>query len=113
MGLFDDLLGAAKGAALNAAEGGAQGILGQVLGQVSEGGLGGVLEKLQASGLGDQVASWMAQGHNLPISADQLQAALGNEHVAQIAGALGLDPQTALQHLAEHLPGIAENHAAS
>jgi uncharacterized protein YidB (DUF937 family) len=112
MGLFDELLGAAKGAALNAGESGAQGILNQVLGQVSEGGLGGILEKLQASGLGDQVASWMANGHNLPVSVDQLQAALGNEHVTQIASALGIDPATALQHLAEHLPGMAESHAA-
>jgi uncharacterized protein YidB (DUF937 family) len=59
------------------------------------------------SGLGHLVSSWTGSGENLPISADQLKAALTPEHIQEIAGALGMDPNTALAHLAEHLPMLA------
>ena len=36
-----------------------------------------------------------------------MKAALTPEHIQEIAGALGMDPNTALAHLAEHLPMLA------
>ncbi|WP_239507961.1 YidB family protein, partial [Proteus mirabilis] len=54
------------------------------------GGIGGVLETLAANGMADHVASWLGDGHNLPISTDQLRSALGNEQVQQMASSLGL-----------------------
>jgi uncharacterized protein YidB (DUF937 family) len=107
MGLLDDALGAAKGAILQGAEGGAQGILGNVLQGSSLGGLSGVLDQLNGSGLGHLVSSWTGNGQNQPISVDQLKAALTPEHIQEIASALHMDPNSALGHLAEHLPMLA------
>jgi uncharacterized protein YidB (DUF937 family) len=111
MGLLDDMVGAAKGALQEGAEGGAQGILNNVLQGSSLGGLSGVLEQLNNSGLGNLVSSWTGGGQGQPISVDQLKAALTPEHIQEIASALHMDPNSALAHLAEHLPGLVGNQA--
>ena len=104
MGLLDEMVGAVKGALLQGAEGGAQGILGNVLQNSSLGGLSGLLGQLNEGGLGHLVASWTGNGQGQPISVDQLKAALTPEHIQEIARALNLPPDSALAHLAEHLP---------
>ncbi len=109
MGLFDELAGAAKGAIFNSAEGGVQAILANVLKSTTEGGVDGLLGKLQAAGLGDQVQSWLGSGHNLPISADQLQAALGNQQIQDMAKSMGLPLDKMLEGLAEHLPSLIDS----
>ena len=111
MGLLDDVVGAAKGAMLQGAEGGAQGILNNVLQGSSLGGLSGVLDQLNGSGLGHLVSSWTGGGQGQPISVDQLKAALTPEHIQEISKALNLSPDSALAHLAEHLPMLAGNRA--
>ena len=111
MGLLDDVMGAAKGALLQGAEGGAQGILGNVLQKSSLGGLSGVLTQLNGAGLGNLVSSWTGGGQGQPISVDQLKSDLTPEHVQEIAHALNLPPDSALAHLAEHLPMLAGNQA--
>jgi uncharacterized protein YidB (DUF937 family) len=117
MGFLDDAIGAVKGAVLEGAEGSAQGVLNNVLQGSSLGGLSGVLGQLQSSGLGDLVSSWTGGGPNgagvQPISADQLKAALTPEHIQEIASSLGMDPNAAMAHLAEHLPMLAGNQAQS
>lgn len=109
MGLFDEI----KGTVFQAAEGGAQGLIGNAVEKAVPGGLTGLLSKLQAGGLGEQVSSWMGEGHNLPVSADQLQSALGEGHVQQIAEHLGLNTDQVLQGLSEHLPGLAAQKGSS
>ncbi|HEX4635037.1 MAG TPA: YidB family protein [Rhizomicrobium sp.] len=111
MGLLDDVVGAAKGAMLEGTESGAQGILNNVLAGSSLGGLSGVLDQLNSSGLGHLVSSWTGDGNGMPISMDQLKGALTPEHVQEIASALHMDPDSALAHLAEHLPMLAGNQA--
>jgi uncharacterized protein YidB (DUF937 family) len=111
MGLLDDVVGAAKGAMLQGSESGAQGILNNVLQGSSLGGLSGVLDQLNSSGLGHLVSSWTGGGDGQPISVDQLKGALTREHIQEIAGALHMDPNSALAHLAEHLPMLAGNQA--
>src|ERR1700743_3872225 len=103
MGLLDDALGAVKSTVLQAAEGSAQGVLHNVLGNTSLGGLDGLVGQLQSSGLGDMVSSWTG-GQGMPISVDQLKGALTPEHIQQIASALHMPENSALAHLAEHLP---------
>ena len=44
-------------------------VLNEVLGSNNQGGLGAIVAKLQQAGFGDQVKSWLGNGHNLPISA--------------------------------------------
>jgi len=111
MGFLDDALGAAKGALLEGAENSAQGILGNVLGNSSLGGVSGILGQLSQSGLGNLVSSWTGGETGEPISVDQLKAALTPEHVQEIASALGMSPDSALGHLAEHLPKLVGNQA--
>ena len=108
MSLFGDLANSIKGTVYEAAEGGAQGLIGKVVDSQAEGGLGGLLAKLQDGGMGAQVSSWLGEGHNLPVSADQLQGVLGNEQVQKMAGSLGLSSDQILQGLSEHLPAIAD-----
>ena len=103
MGLLDDALGAVKGAVLEGAEGSAQGVLHNVLSGSSLGGLDGLVNQLNSAGLGDMVASWTG-GQGQPISLDQLKGALTPEHIQQIAAALHMPEDSALAHLAEHLP---------
>lgn len=111
MGFLDDALGAAKGALLEGAEGSAQGILHNALGNSALGGLSGLVGQLQGAGLGDMVSSWTG-GHGQPISVDQLKGALTPEHIQQIASTLGMSPDSALAHLAQHLPMLVGGQPA-
>ena len=111
MGLLDDITSAAKGALLQGTEGGAQGILGNVLQNSSLGGMSGLMGQLSEGGLGHLVSSWTGGGQGQPISVDQLKAALTPEHIQEISKALNLSPDSALAHLAEHLPMLAGKQA--
>ncbi|MBY5494456.1 DUF937 domain-containing protein [Rhizobium leguminosarum bv. viciae] len=68
------------------------------------GGLDGVLAQLNQSGLGHQVASWIGTGDNIPITADQIRAALSSEQLQALASKLGIDISKVPELLAEHLP---------
>jgi uncharacterized protein YidB (DUF937 family) len=105
MGLLDSLtsgiLGQVESAAVPA-------LISSVLGKTNLGDLSGIVSQLQQGGLGAQVSSWLGNGTNLPVSADQLRAALGNEQVQQIAQHLGLPVDKALGLLSAHLPGMVD-----
>jgi uncharacterized protein YidB (DUF937 family) len=83
-------------------------ILAQVLRNTDFGSIGGLLEQLQKSGLGAQVTSWLGNGANLPVSVDQLRAALGDERVRQIAASLGIPVDQVLGQLSQHLPAAID-----
>jgi uncharacterized protein YidB (DUF937 family) len=68
------------------------------------GGLKGVVAKLQAAGFDHQVQSWLGSGSNLPITTAELRAALGDEHLRQVADEFGLPIEATLKVLAEQLP---------
>ena len=105
MGLFDQVLGGAlRGAPGNAEQQLLPGLLGQLLGQTNLGSVGGLLQQLQQGGLGDQVSSWLSNGRNMPISPDQLRAALGSEQAQQLAQRAGLPLDQLLAMLSQHLP---------
>jgi len=74
----------------------------------SHGGLGGLLERFRAGGLSQHVDSWISTGHNLPISADDIQRVLGSGQVAELARKAGIDPSVASQELASILPQIVD-----
>ncbi len=86
----------------------ADGYVDKAMGAINDpahGGLAGVVEKFRANGMGDTVNSWIAAGtKNLPITGDQVRAALGNEHVTALAAKLGIDPTNAAEKLAAMLP---------
>jgi uncharacterized protein YidB (DUF937 family) len=83
-------------------------VLGQILNNTDLGSVGGLLQQLQKSGLGPQVASWLGNGANLPISVDQLRAALGDERVRQLAASFGIPVDQLLGQLSQHLPATVD-----
>ena len=79
-------------------------VLSEVLGTGSQGGLNAIVAKLQQAGLGDQVKSWLGNGHNLPIMAEQLQQVLGSDAVKQLAAKYNIPVDQITQILAQQLP---------
>jgi uncharacterized protein YidB (DUF937 family) len=108
MGLLDSLSGALKGALGQVEADAVPALVSAVLAKTNLGDLQGLVTKLQQGGLNDQVQSWLGNGANLPVTVDQLRAALGNEQVQQIARELGLPIDGALKLLAEYVPMVVD-----
>ena len=106
MGLLDGLSGGLKSALGQVAVEELQAVLPAALAKTNLGDLQGVVTQLQQSGLGPQVQSWLGSGANLSVTPAQLQAALGSDQVKQLAQHFGVDPNVALNLLAQHLPTI-------
>ena len=104
MGLLDSLGGALKGVLGQVEADAVPALISAVLAKTNLGDLQGLVNKLQQGGLNDQVQSWLGNGANLPVTVDQLRAALDNEQVQQIARELGLPIDGALKLLAAYLP---------
>ncbi|MGC1695596.1 MAG: YidB family protein [Pseudolabrys sp.] len=104
MGLLDNLGGMVG----QLAEGAAPGLISAALAKTNLGDMQGLVNQLQQSGLGDQVKSWVGNGSNMPITADQLRAALGNDQIKQIAEHFGVPVDAALKLLAEHVPAAVD-----
>ncbi len=86
-------------------------VLGEVLGNGGQGGLSAIVAKLQQAGLGDQVKSWIGNGQNLPITAEQLQQVLGSDTVRQLAAKFNIPVDQLAKVLAQQLP-TAVDHAS-
>jgi uncharacterized protein YidB (DUF937 family) len=139
MGLLDSILGSVLGggqnqnsgqaALINAViqmianrNGGGGGGLGSVLGSAlggggagaggGLGGLGGLIGALTQGGLGNAASSWVGTGQNLPVSAEQLQSALGGGDggglLAQLAQQAGMSNGEAANGLSQILPGLID-----
>ena len=79
-------------------------VLSEVLGNGSQGGLNAIVTKLQQSGFGEQVKSWIGNGQNLPITAEQLQQVLGSDIVKQLAARFNIPVDQLAKVLAQQLP---------
>lgn len=79
-----------------------------MVGDQQSGGLMGLVEKFSAGGLGEQVASWVSTGQNLPITSDQVQAALGSSFVQDIATKMNIDTTNVASNLAYLLPLVID-----
>jgi uncharacterized protein YidB (DUF937 family) len=90
---------------------GGNNILGTLMQVVNNqpGGLAGIVESLQQGGMGEAVNSWIGAGRNQAVSADQIQGALGGGILQDLAGRLGVSPETASGHIAELLPGLIDH----
>ena len=86
-------------------------VLNEFFGSGSQGGLSAIIAKLEQAGLGSQVKSWLGNGQNLPISAEQLQQVLGNDTVRQLAAKYNIPVDQISQILAQELPK-AVDHAS-
>jgi len=75
----------------------------------SAGGYQGVLDKLNQAGLGKEVDSWLAtNGKNLPVSSQQIEAALGDQHLQALAKSFGIPLDQVGNLLATHLPAAVD-----
>lgn len=111
MGLLDTLagqvLGSLSGEGANRPAGLADAIL-ALVNDPQSGGLRGLVGAFEQQGLGGIVSSWIGTGQNQPVSAEQVQSALGSEQVDAIAQKLGISSQETSGHLAELLPQIVD-----
>ncbi|MBI4273293.1 MAG: DUF937 domain-containing protein [Rhizobiales bacterium] len=101
---FDKAGGALKDALAQAEADALPAVVTAILAKAGLGGLQGIAEKLRKDRFDEQVKSWLSNGSNRPITADQLRTALSNEQVQQIARQLGLPVDAALKLLAQKLP---------
>ena len=101
MGLLDSLKGMLESEALPT-------LLNTVLAQTQYRDLNGLVAALEKGGLGPQVQSWLGNGQNMPVTADQLKAVLGNSQVQEFARHLGLPVDQTLDALAKYLPEIID-----
>lgn len=83
-------------------------VLSEVLGSDKQGGLSAIVARLEQAGFGDQVKSWIGTGHNLPISALQLQEVLGSATVRQLATRFGIPVDQLSTVLAQVLPAAVD-----
>lgn len=109
MGTFDSLIGSVMNALTGQGGDGVQPdaigkALNGVLANTQYGSLDGLLAQLKSSGLGEQVASWLGTGSNLPIDPDQIRAALGNEELQKLGTSLGIPMDQVGDMLARVLP---------
>lgn len=109
MGLLDQIAGQLAGH-LKGGQGEQNPLVGMAVAllQNQQGGLSGLLQQFQSAGLGNQAASWVSTGKNLPISADQILRVLGQGQVQQMAQQAGLAPEAAAGGLADLLPQIVD-----
>jgi uncharacterized protein YidB (DUF937 family) len=84
------------------------GPLSQMLG-LAQGMAGGalpmLLAQLETAGLSERVQSWLGQGENLPVTAEELGAAFTPEQLNAWAEHEGTTPDAVMKALSEQLPG--------
>ena len=111
MSLLGDLAGQALSGALSGGSGGGQsGMLGAALEMLNNhpGGIAGLAQAFQQNGLGGIAQSWIGNGENSPVSADQIQNVLGSDMLKSFAEKAGISPDMASGSLAEMLPGLVD-----
>jgi len=99
MGLLDGILGGVIGAEALAL---AKGYIDK------HGGLEGVVAEFEKTGFGQQVKSWISTGPNLPISAEDIQKALGSDKIKELAASTGLPLDKVADFLADNLPKVVD-----
>ena len=122
VGLLDSILGSVLGGGAAQGQGSGQAaLINAVIQMVANkgaggggagGGLGALVGALTQGGLGNVASSWVGTGQNLPVSAEQLQSALGSGGggglLAQLAQQAGLSHGDTASGLSQILPGLVD-----
>jgi len=99
MGLLDGVLGGVVGAEMATV----------VNGLIEKhGGVQGIVSQLESQGLGAVAKSWVGNGPNQPISADQIHQAFGADTIRAWATQAGLSPQELAGKLSTLLPQVVD-----
>jgi len=78
-------------------------------GASGQSGLHEVMNALEAQGLGHVGQSWVGNGPNLAVTAQQVEQALGSAKLSQLASQSGLPPSQVSQGVAAVLPSIVHS----
>lgn len=70
--------------------------------------IAGLVSGLQSKGLGDVAESWLGDGANKAISADQLKDVIGADKISAAAAQLGSDEGSLLSGLTDALPQMVD-----
>jgi uncharacterized protein YidB (DUF937 family) len=73
---------------------------------------GVVVEKLRNSPLSGPLRSWIGDGEQEPVTAEQITQVLGRRELAKIAEQTGVSPQQAAHDIAHRLPGLVHRMTA-
>ena len=84
-----------------------------VLSGLMEGGQGGIdlgslVSKLSSAGLGNVVNSWLGDGANDSISANQISEMFGSNQISEFASKLGLSQEEAAGGLSDAIPQMVD-----
>lgn len=115
MGLLDSVVGLVTGQSDPMGQGGGNqaaliaAVVSMLNANGSGGGLNDLIARFEQGGLGSVIGSWVSTGHNLPISAEQLQSVLGSGQLGQIAEQLGLSHGEAAAQLSQVLPQVVDH----
>ncbi|MBB4198883.1 uncharacterized protein YidB (DUF937 family) [Rhodoblastus sphagnicola] len=83
-------------------------LAGAAAGTAVSGGLDALLNQFRGAGHSDTVNSWVGNGANAQISPDQINNALGQGKIADIARQAGVSPEQMSQLLAQALPTLID-----
>lgn len=100
-GMFSGGLGGGQGGGL---AGGLGGLLGSLGGGGLAGGIGELMERFGQSGHRDRAESWVGSGSNQPIGHGELEQALGDDTLQELARTTGLSRSEILDRLSHNLP---------
>jgi uncharacterized protein YidB (DUF937 family) len=99
MGLFDGVIGGLVGAEMATV----------VNGLIQRhGGVQGIVDQFEKQGLGATVQSWIGNGPNQPVTAEQVHQALGAESLKDLAAKSGLSTQDLAAKLSAILPQVID-----
>ena len=73
-----------------------------------QGGLNSLIHAFEQNGLGHVISSWISNQQNTPVSAEQIKAVLGSQHIADLARNSGVTPDKVVEHLRNSLPSLVD-----
>lgn len=113
-----DLKAMAIKLAMDKLGGGDEGKMDSALGSLFDGGgdggfdLGSLVNQFSSGGLAGAVQSWLGDGDNEGVSADQLTNALGADKVAGFAQQLGIGQDEAANKLTDLIPDLLDKSSS-
>jgi uncharacterized protein YidB (DUF937 family) len=102
-GLFSEILSGLSGSEQQNADP-VKNALTDVLGLNNPNGISGLLSQFSNNGLGQHVMSWIGNGQNTPITAEDVQSVLSNEQVQALIQKTGLPVEALMPLVAKLLP---------
>lgn len=82
--------------------------LGSLIGNGDNMDLAGLVEKAKAGGLGNLAESWLGDGANAPLTAEQTSAMVDEGDLGNLVSALGSDRSAVLDGLKDVLPQLID-----